>query len=374
MSANDDILDYLQLIKTEHIGPKTFVQLINQYGSAAEAIKNLPSRFKPADRSVAEEELKLAKHLNVHILISSSPAYPQSLLNIPDYPPILYAKGHIELLNSPLSLAVVGSRNASINGRKLASKISHDLTRQGVIIVSGMARGIDSSAHRGALYANDQSGPTIAVLGTGVDVPYPSENKDLYEQICRQGCVISEFPLGTTPQANNFPRRNRLISGLCRGVLVAEANLHSGSLITAYTATEQGREVLAVPGSPLDGRAQGTNKLIKEGAYLVENADDILDILQHNFSYCQPKEHQKLSPSPDLLTPPLDFETKTDNIPAQKNSTNTVLAYITHDGVDVDDIIQDSGIDSATVSAELLYLELEGKIIRQPGNKVALVK
>lgn len=371
MASDDEILDYLQLINTENIGPKTFFQLVSQFGSVKQAIQNLPSRYNLFSRSKAEQELKLAKHLNVKIIIDTSPEYPQSLRQIPDYPPVLYAKGKIDLLNQEACLAVVGSRSASINGRKLSSKIAYDLTEQGITIVSGMARGIDSAAHKGAMYANNQQGPTIAVLGTGVDIPYPSENKELYEQICRQGCVISEFPLGTTPQANNFPRRNRIISGLCRGVLVTEANLHSGSLITAYTALEQGREVMAVPGSPLEGRSQGTNKLIKEGATLIENADDIINTLKQTTSaYTKPRQH--ITIEPELLTIPLDNETKIDNIPQKK--TSSVIDFITVDGVLVDEIIETSGLDSATVNAELLYLELEGKISRQPGNKVALIK
>lgn len=370
MIQTEDILDYIQLINTDNIGPKTFVQLVQKFGSAHKAIENLPSKYKLFERSKAEEEIKLAKHLGIQILISCAEEYPQALLNIPDYPPVLYAKGNSQLLNSTPTLAIVGSRNASINGRKLASKIAYDLTNQGAVVISGMARGIDSAAHKGALYACNQQGGTIAVLGTGVDIPYPEENKDLYEKICHQGCLISEFPIGTKPQASNFPRRNRIISGLSNGVLVVEANLHSGSLITAYTAAEQNRDVMAVPGSPLDGRSQGTNKLIKDGAYLVENADDIIDILQtSSMSKIHP---QHLTIQKDLFTTPLDNEIKTDNIPHQK--TSSVIDYLTYNGVNVDDIIQASGLDSAVVNAELLYLELDGRIIRQPGNKVALIK
>lgn len=372
MANTEEILDYLQLINTENIGPKTFIQLLNKYGSIKEALLNLPTKFSLFSREKAQRELELAQHLGVQILTSHSPEYPQSLLNIPDYPPVLYAKGNIKLLNSSLSLAIVGSRNASINGRKLASKIAHDLTNQEVTIISGMARGIDTAAHKGAMYAQEQQGATIAVLGTGVDIPYPAENKEIYEQICHQGCVVSEFPLGTTPQATNFPRRNRIISGLSNGVLVVEANLHSGSLITAYTSAEQGRDVMAIPGSPLDGRAQGTNKLIKDGAYLVENADDIAEILRT--SQISDAPHRQMTIQEDLFTTPLDNEIKTDNIPEHKNSSSAVIDFLTTEGVYVDEIIQTSGLDSAIVNAELLYLELEGKIVRQPGNKVALIK
>ena len=370
MSSMEEIINYIQLINTDNIGPKTFHQLLKKHGSISNVIQNLPVKYKLFDYSKAKAEYELAKHLNITILISSSPEYPQALLNIPDYPPVLYAKGNIELLNSSPSLAIVGSRNASINGRKLASKIAYDLTNQQVTIVSGMARGIDASAHKGALYALNQQGGTIAVLGTGVDIPYPIENKDIYSQICTQGCIISEFPIGTKPQANNFPRRNRIISGLSNGILVVEANLHSGSLITAYTAVEQGREVMAIPGSPLEGRSQGANKLIKDGAYLVENANDIAEILcSTNINKPAPRQ---ISIQKDLFTTPLDNELKTDNIP--QHETSAVIDFLTYDGVYVDEIIQISGLDSSVVNSELLYLEMEGKITRHPGNKVALVK
>lgn len=372
----EEILDYLQLINTENIGPKTFFQFLKQFGSASNALQNLPAKYHLIDRKFAENEVKLAKSLGIKILISSMPEYPQALLNIPDYPPVLYALGKTEILNSAYSCAIVGSRNASINGRKLASKIAYDLTNQGVVIISGMARGIDSSAHKGSLYAQNQQGATIAVLGTGIDIPYPTENTDLYHQIAKQGCLISEFPIGTKPQSMNFPRRNRIISGISRGVLVVEANLHSGSLITAYTAAEQGRDVMAVPGSPLDGRASGTNKLIKDGAALVENADDIITILQSSTIYAPTKPASQTELSDDLLTTPLDKRAKFDNIPEHKNSysSSSVMSFLTPEGVYVDEIIEASGLDSAEVNAELLYLEIDGKITRLPGNKVALIK
>jgi len=372
MATEKEILDYLQLINTENIGAKTFSQLINKYGSAERALAELPSRYKPYSRTKAQEELSLAKHLGIHVLISTDKSYPQSLLNIVDYPPVLYAKGDISLLNNNICIAIVGSRNASINGRKLASKIAYDLSSQGIIIVSGMARGIDASAHKGAMHALNQQGPTIAVLGTGVDVPYPIENEDIYQQISQQGCIISEFPINTSPLASNFPRRNRIISGLSNGILVAEANLHSGSLITAYTAVEQGREIMALPGSPIDNRSQGANKLIKDGAYLVENAEDIISIIQNthihrNIKITTPVQN-------DLFTKPLDNEVKIDNIPQQKTKKSQIIDFLTVDGVYVDEIIQESGLDSAIVTTELLELELEGIIYRLPGNKVALIK
>lgn len=372
MTLEKEILDYLQLINTDGIGPKTFSQLTERFGSAANALSQLPPRYRACDRRFAEQELALAQKLGVHILIDTDSAYPQALRAVADHPPLLYVKGNVEILTQTPALAVVGSRSASINGRKLASKISYDLTNQGVLIVSGMARGIDSAAHKGALFASNNHGATIAVLGTGVDVPYPAENQSLYEQIAAQGCIVSELPLRTTPQAANFPRRNRIISGLSAGVLVIEANLHSGSLITAYTAAEQGREVMAIPGSPLDGRSQGANKLIKDGAFLVEGVDDIIPVLQS----AAPR-HRVSRPAPcqqELFTSPLDNTPKLDNIPEQAAEKTSIIDYITADGVYIDEIIETANLDSAVVATELLELELEGRIIRQAGSKVALIK
>lgn len=364
-------IDYIQLINTENIGPKTFSALLSKFGTAAEALKNLPSKYKPFSRTEAEKELKLAHHLGITVLTKEDNDYPKPLLEIDDAPPVLYVKGHPEILNHSCCLAIVGSRNASVNGRKFTSRLAYELTETGVMIVSGMARGIDTSAHKGALYANDRQGSTIAVLGTGVDVPYPAENKELYEQISMRGCIVSELPLGTTPQAANFPRRNRIISGISHATLVTEANIHSGSLITAYTAAEQGRDVMAVPGFPADGRSGGTNKLIKEGAALVENTDDIINIMHH----CGQWQTAKLNrcPEPELFTTPLDNEGKTDNIPPQNTKSGSIMDFLTPDGIDINEIIDASGLDSATVAAQLLELELEGRIERQPGNKVALL-
>ena len=230
-----------------------------------------------------------------------------------------------------------------------------------------MARGIDSAVHKGAMYAQDQQGATIAVLGTGADVPYPKENQALYEQIAQNGVIISEFPLGSEPQANNFPRRNRLVAGLSLGTLVVEATLHSGSLITARLALEQGKEVFALPGSPSDARSLGPNRLIKDGANLIENAEDILEIIRTVSA-------REISPLPAVSLPQrkkISKETPCFNEIKTVDKTR-IIDYLDHDGVYVDEIIRLSGKDPAEVSLELLELELSGKIERQVGNKVAL--
>mgnify|MGYP000797023016 CR=1 FL=1 len=377
MQAEKDIIDTIQLINSGNIGPITFYKLCQSFGSAAQALDNLPAKSKIFPRSQAVRELELAKNLGIRILTCQDSDYPENLRSVEDAPPLLYVKGNPGCLNSPLSLSIVGARNASLPGRKLASKIAYDLTEEGIMIISGMARGIDTAAHKGAMYACNQQGRTIAVLGTGVDIAYPSENLKLYEQIAENGAVISEFPLGTEPTANNFPRRNRIVSALSNGTLVVEATLRSGSLITARLAMEQGRDVFAVPGFPADGRSSGPNKLIKDGAALVENAEDILNIFNYT-NHCQIKKLSR-PVQKDLFAKSLDKELKTADIPvAIPPLTATekvdIRDYLSPGGVYVDEIIRDSGLDSATVSLQLLELEMAGEIEHQVGNKVALIK
>lgn len=369
------IIDQIQLINSENIGPITFYKLLQQYGSAAKALAELPSKYTIYPRSKALMQLELARKKGIDIVTFDDEYYPENLKELEDAPPVLYVKGNKELLKHPLSISVVGARNASINGRKLASKIAYDLTNNEVLIISGMARGIDTAAHKGAMHAKEQTAPTIAVLGSGVDVIYPAENKDLYEQIATQGAIISEFPLGTDPQSSNFPRRNRIVSALSLGTLVVEATLHSGSLITARLAMEQGRDVFAVPGNPSDGRSLGPNKLIKDGATLIENSEDILNVINITNNHQIKKLHYNLQK--DLFAKPLDKVENNVDIPQQlktKNSEKKVLDYLSVNGVYVDEIIRDSGLDASAVSLQLLELEMDGKIERQVGNKVALIK
>ncbi len=373
--SETEILARLRLINTEGIGPISFYRLLKTYHTATEAIKNLPPKFRPFSEHQAEHELKLAQSKNIKLIAFDDAAYPQKLLELEDAPPFIYVLGRTDILNHTASVAIVGARNASINGRKLASKIAYDLTNSDVLVISGMARGIDTAAHKGAMYALNQQGPTIAVLGTGADVVYPSENQAVYEQITEQGAVVSEFLLGTSAQSNNFPRRNRIVSALADATLVVEAGIHSGSLITARLALEQGRDVFAVPGSPVEARATGPNKLIREGAFLAENAEDILS----NLNLCQHKKIKPLSRAAqeDLFAKPLDKVKNNVDIPQQPDNSKSELKVIdclTTEGVYVDEIIRATGLDSATVSLELLELEMDGRIERQVGNKVALIK
>ena len=369
MQTTEQLADWIQLINSENIGPITFYKLLDIYKDAAAALAELPKfpKYKIFPRERVKREIEKAQKNNIKIITRLSPLYPESLKHIEDAPPVLYVAGNPQILQNPLSLSIVGARNASINGRKTASRMAYDLTNSGILIISGMARGIDSAAHKGAMYAKNQKGETLAVLGTGVDIIYPSENKSLYQQILENGAAISEFPLGTEAQSSNFPRRNRIVSALSLGTLVVEATLHSGSLITARLALEQGKDIFAIPGSPQDSRALGPNKLIKEGAVLVENAEDILQVLQLNnqkqiIQYVD--NLQKNADIPQMSQP--------DTVPAGEKVP--LLEYINREGVYVDELIRTSGLSASEVSLELLELELSGRIERQAGNKVALIK
>ena len=278
-----DRIDWLRLIRTPSVGPRLFIDLIDRFGSPAAAIDALPDiarRAKGKRRLAAppvpdiEAELNRLYAVGGCLIAMCEPDYPTPLAAIADPPPVLIIRGDIDLLHRPM-VAMVGARNASSNGKRFAEEIAADLGAAGYIVVSGLARGIDGAAHRGAL----QTGTVAAVAG-GIDVVYPPEHGGLQTQIAESGAVVSEQPVGTQPTARHFPARNRLISGLASGVLVVEAAKKSGSLITARLALEQGREVFAVPGSPRDPRCRGSNDLIRQGAVLTESADDVVDVLQ----------------------------------------------------------------------------------------------
>lgn len=369
--SDEKTLDWLQLINTDGVGPITFYKLTEKFGSAAEALRNLGDKYQKFPRQKAVEEFENARKKGIYLICRDDEYYPPNLKNIDDCPPLLYVLGNPEILKFPLSVSIVGARNASVAGRKTASKIAYDLTNSDIVVVSGMARGIDAAAHKGAMYAKNQLGPTIAVLGTGVDTVYPAENRELYEQIARQGVLISELPLGTKAQVSNFPRRNRIVSAISCATLVVEATMHSGSLITAKTALEQGREIFAVPGSPLDDRSSGPNHLIKEGAYLTESAEDIINVLSGS-------KHQSVKTYKNelLFDIVLDNKENNDDIPKNTKPMNQdrLLDFITPEGVYVDELIRLSGLDGAEVSLNLLEMEMSGKIVRQVGNKVALAK
>ncbi|MBA4807136.1 DNA-processing protein DprA [Brevundimonas sp.] len=272
----DERFARLRLARTDRIGPVAFSQLLSRHGSAVRVLDILPDLVRksgaasvPPPVARVERELTDGDRIGARLLVLGDADYPQMLAALDPPPPILWVRGRAELLNAP-SVAVVGARIASAGGQRIARGLAQQLGQAGHVVVSGMARGIDAAAHEGALPTG-----TVAVLGGGVDDVYPPEHADLYARLTDQGCVVSESPVGARAQARDFPRRNRIISGLSRGVVVVEAEIKSGSLITARLAAEQGRDVFAVPGSPLDPRARGPNELLRQGAILCEGIEDI---------------------------------------------------------------------------------------------------
>jgi len=362
-SATPEQMARLRLARTETVGPITFHRLVKKYGSALRALEALPvlTKNKPikiGDTDTAAREYDAITKLGGQMIFAGDAAYPAALAQLEDAPPVLSVVGNTTLL-ARQNVAIVGSRNASLNGRKLASKLAQDLGTENIVVTSGLARGIDTSAHEGALPTG-----TIAVVAGGVDVIYPRENTDLYRQICEQGVIVSECALGTQPLAQHFPKRNRIVSGLSAGVVVVEANLKSGSLITARMAGEQGRDVMAVPGFPLDPRSEGTNALIRDGATLVRSGADILEQV-HSFLRATPAEQ----PSFD------DFYLSEDvsNTPYNADDVRTRLfTELSSLPVYVDEIVRACNLRSALVQSVLLEMELEGLVQRLPGNRVCL--
>jgi DNA processing protein len=305
------------------------------------------SIFKKRYSGDPEKELMKAERQGVRILAYSDPAYPALLKEIHDPPMVIFIKGN-DIPNNQTFIAVVGSRNSTSYGQKAAENIGQDLARRGLGVISGMARGIDSSSHWGCL---EGKGFTIAVLGTGVDVIYPASNRKLYEQIVMKGAIISEFPMGAPPVPNNFPMRNRIISGLSRGTVIVEATKNSGSLITASLAIEQGRELFAVPGSINSFKSTGCHYLIKQGACLIENADDILEALGMNFPGI-PKTDRSQEASPVMM-----------------DEAETALYNILGDyPIHIDQITRDGNMEPGEVSSLLMKMELKGIIRQLPGK------
>lgn len=360
-------LDWLRLVRSENVGPITFFRLLDHFGSAAAAIEALPHMaraggraraIRVCPRAAAERETEALSALGARLIAHGEPEYPPLLRHVEDAPPLLSVLGHVHLL-AKASIAVVGARNASAVGRQFARELAHGLGQGGLLVVSGLARGIDAAAHEGSL----ESG-TAAILGGGIDVPYPRENEALYERIRAQGVLVSEVEPGTAPLARHFPRRNRIISGMSRGVVVVEANPRSGSLITARLAAEQGREVFAVPGSPLDPRARGTNGLLRDGATMAESAADVLAVLTERGRVpLAEKKPARFAGVP--AAPPADSEID--------GARSAVVESLGPVPVTVDELLRNGQFSPAVVSAILLELELAGRLERHPGNRVSLV-
>ena len=381
-------LDWLRLTRTSSIGPRTFRSLLNRYGGAAAALEALPALLKAQGRASkvvsvaeAEDEVALASKMDVRFIAMGEPDYPPLLRVIDSAPPIIGVRGRVSILSKP-SVAIVGSRNASAAGLKMAGLLAADLGKLAFVVVSGLARGIDAAAHRASL-----SSGTVAVLAGGHDRPYPDEHRDLLDAIADTGAVVSEMPMGWEPRGRDFPRRNRIISGLSYGIVIIEAALRSGSLITARFAGEQGRDIFAVPGSPLDPRSEGTNALIREGATLITSADHIAEALAPvlgRLPFMGGAEEGKdlsLGPFWDELDPDLDDAERTaafaEDAPDDKMEVllprDHIFALLGTTPMPIDDLVRLSGRPVASVRTLLVELELEGRIARQDGGLITAV-
>ena len=357
-------LDWLRLIRSENIGPRTFRTLINHYGGARAALDALPElarrggALKAArlcSRDEAERELAGSHRLGIAMIALGEPDYPARLAMIDDPPPLLGVRGKIGVLASPM-VALVGSRNASAAGVKFAERIAHEVGGAGFVIVSGLARGIDAAAHRASLATG-----TVAVLAGGHDHVYPAEHIPLLESILPNGCAVSEMPFGWEPRGRDFPRRNRLISGLSLGVVIVEAARRSGSLITARMALEQGREVFAVPGSPLDPRAEGTNGLLKQGAALVTEAADVINVLRPILGQRIEQPAEEPDNGPPRLTEP------------ETSERARIVGLLGPTPVSIDDLVRLSRSSPTIVRTVLLELEIAGRLERHGGGLVSLL-
>jgi len=363
-------LDWLRLIRSENVGPVTFYQLLRRFGSASAALEKLPElanrggRRAPLTlfpRAQAERELADLARVGATLLAWGEPDYPPALAAVDDAPPLLAVRGDPALLGRR-AIAVVGARNASANGRRLARDMASELGRNGFVVTSGLARGIDAAAHLGALASG-----TIAVLAGGVDVVYPPENQELYEAIVEHGAVIAEQAVGKLPKPRDFPRRNRIISGLSLGILVVEAAARSGSLITARFALDQGREVFAVPGSPLDPRCRGANDLIRHGATLTESVEDIIPQLPGGMI-----EEARTRPAPPVTPSWAPSPPETVGEP-RDSARGQIIERLGRTPVAVDELVRQCHVSPAMVVTVLLELELAGRLERHPGNQVSLL-
>ncbi|MBK5264168.1 MAG: DNA-protecting protein DprA [Alphaproteobacteria bacterium] len=359
--AAQDHLACLQLIRSANIGPVTYLHLIARYGTAQAALRAIPGLAargggrapRLAELAGIEREVECVQALGARYLFLGQPHYPPLLAEIENAPPVLIYRGRLDLLDRPM-IAMVGARNASAAACRFARGLARDLGRAGASVVSGLARGIDTAAHEGSL----ESG-TIAVIASGIDIAFPPENAALQEKIAHEGLLLAEQPPGTEPRARHFPYRNRIIAGLSIGAVVVEAAPRSGSLITARLAAEAGREVMAVPGSPLDPRAQGCNSLIREGATLIQSAADVMEavgpmdarfVRQHNIPFA----HEPVAAD------------------ATERERQDILSLLSLTPAPVDELIRQSGLPPAIVQTVLLELELAGRLERHAGGKVSL--
>lgn len=358
-------LNWLRLIRADNVGPATFRDLVNRFGSAEAAVSILPElsargggsrHMRIPTEADAQREMETAHRFGARFVAIGEPDYPPLLQRADQPPPLVAIAGDSEILRAP-AVAIVGARNASAAGTRFAASLASELGRAGYTVVSGLARGIDAAAHRGSLATG-----TVAVLAGGLDRPYPQENVALAEEVAQRGVLVSQMPFGWEPRARDFPRRNRLVAGMSLGLVVVEAAFRSGSLISARLANEMGRVVFAVPGSPLDPRAAGSNGLLKQGATIVTEASDVLDMLAPMAGVHRPAA-LPLEEPPDFnaVPPPADSE------------RNRVLEALGPTPMPVDDIIRHTGLHPAQVFVILLELDLAGRLERHAGSAVSLL-
>ncbi len=349
----------LRLIRSYRVGPSTYHRLLAEHGSAEAALDALPKvaaaagvkRYSLFSQDAAERELELGTRLGASLLSQDDPRYPSDLKDISDAPPLLWATGRLDLLRQP-SVAMVGARNASSLGRRMATKLATDLGQAGLLTASGLARGVDTAVHMASLDTG-----TIAVVAGGLDVIYPPENAKLHDEIAQKGVILSEQPLGLQPIARHFPRRNRIISGLARATVIIEAAAKSGSLITARNALDQGREVLAVPGHPFDARSSGCNMLLRDGATLVRSADDIIEALRQP---SVPASNTRPNEDAPQIHPHIDAHAQ-------------ILHLLGPSPLAEDQLIRDLGVPPGAVLPVLTRLEMEGQITRSSGGLLSLL-
>jgi DNA processing protein len=358
-------LAWLRLIRTPNVGPATFRDLINRFGSAETAIEELPGLMRNAGNaaapripplSAAEAEMEKANRFGARFVGIGEPDYPPQLRRMDYPPPLIAVKGNGAIFSLP-AVAIVGARNASLAGLKMARMLASAVGKEGYAVISGLARGIDTAAHEGSIATG-----TVGVLAGGLDRPYPPENAALCERIAESGAVVTEMPFGWEPRAQDFPRRNRVVAGLGLGLVVVEAARRSGSLISARLANEMGRIVFSVPGSPLDPRAEGANKLLKDGAVLVTSAEDILDALA-------PLTLTESPPEIEIDEPP-DFS---DAPPPAETDRSKILEALGPVPTGIDELIWHTGLHPAQVFMILLELDLAGRLERHSGGAVSLV-
>ena len=363
--SDQERISWLQLARSENVGPVTFQRLIQRYGTASTALEALPELSKRGGatkssrihgRDAAMQEIETALKHKAHIIAAGERGYPPYLRHVPAAPPLLCVAGQLDLAQVD-AVAIVGARNASAVGRKFARMLAERLVSAELLIVSGLARGIDTAAHEAATPAH-----TAAIVAGGLDYMYPPENEALQKAIGRDGLLISEMPIGMAPKAEHFPRRNRIISGMARATIVVEAALNSGSLITARFANEQGRDVFAVPGSPLDPRAAGTNKLIRDGAMILTSVEDVIEALAEVRIMTQQSFLDNEGPEP------LVYDKSGDT--AERNH---IISLLSPSPVHVDDLAREARVEAGILASVLLELEVAGRASRSAGGMVALI-